>query len=85
MTGQQRFEIINRLGQKALFYIACGNPKVIYCGELEFVSFWLYGQECEYHFHTDPPLLMQVETGKEFTGFNQLLEEVREPHHIPTV
>jgi hypothetical protein len=55
-------------------------------GDFVLVRFWVSGHECEYYPGTEPLLLRQVETDKEFTSFDQLLEEINgKPIHHTTV
>jgi hypothetical protein len=63
------------LGLEALTYISKAYELLDIPG-FAVVRFWLFGHECEYYLHTEPALLYQVETDKEFTTFNQLLEEL---------
>jgi hypothetical protein len=76
MNSKQKSEILQTLGYSALLKIQDGNPQVINLGWCELVQFWLYGQECEYYFDTEPILLRQVEADKEFTTFDQLIKEI---------
>ena len=76
MTQQQTQDILQALGQHALETIKKGKPEIVDCGLFQVVNFWVNGQECEYFFDTEPPLLRQVEADKEFNTFDQLLEEV---------
>jgi hypothetical protein len=76
MTDQQAQDILQTLGHNALKTIKKGNPEIVNCGLFQVVNFWVNGQECEYFFDTEPPLLRQVESDKEFTNFNQLLSEI---------
>jgi len=72
------------LGLDALTYIR-NSFEVIELPDFTIIRFWLLGHECEYYPDTDPILLRQVETDKEFVTFEQLLEEIHEPIHSPTV
>ena len=76
MNSKQKSEILQTLGYSALLKIQDGNPQVIDLGYVQLVQFWLYGQECEYYFDTEPILLRQVETDKEFATFDQLIKEI---------
>lgn len=76
MNSQQKSEILQTLGHSALQQIQAGNPQVIDLGYVQLVQFWLYGQECEYYFDTEPILLRQVEADKEFTSFDSLTYEI---------
>jgi hypothetical protein len=60
--------------------------ELIECLEFILVRFWIFGHECEYYPGTEPLLLRQVETDKEFETFDQLLEEINgKPIHHTTV
>jgi hypothetical protein len=76
MNQQQRFDIIQTLGHKALVSINNGNPELIETETFAAVAFWVNGIECEYFFNTSPPLLRIVETDKEVSTFDQLLSEI---------
>ena len=64
--------VITQLGKIAWENIAKGDP-VVSGG---YLYFWLRGQECAWGINTNPVLLMQLETDKEFTNFSDLLEEI---------
>lgn len=64
--------IIKQLGEIAWEHIYNGRP-VIANG---YVWFWIQGQECAWGIDTDPVLLIQTETDKEFQTFTDLLEEI---------
>jgi hypothetical protein len=76
MNQQQTQDILQTLGHNALETIKKSSPQVVDCGLFKLVNFWVSGQECEYFFDTEPPLLRQVETDKEFANFNQLIQEL---------
>jgi hypothetical protein len=65
--------VITQLGECAWENIAKGDP-VVSGG---YLYFWLRGQECAWGIDTDPVLLIQLETDKEFLTFHDLLEEIR--------
>jgi len=71
---------ITQLGKMAWENIAKGDPSV--CDG--YVYFWVLGQECAWGINTNPVLLMQLETDKEFLTFHDLLEEISgEPQSEP--
>lgn len=76
MNQQQRYDIIQTLGHNALVSINNGNPELIETDAFSAIAFWVRGIECEYFFNTSPPLLRIVETDKEVSNFDQLLEEI---------
>lgn len=76
MTEQQRYDIVSKLGHKALIYVSNGNPQIIETQAFSAVAFWVRGIECEYFFNTSPPLLRIVETDKECPSFDFLLKEI---------
>lgn len=75
MPDHLQSAIQQQLGREALRCILQGF-EVLDLPSFSVVRFWVHGHECEYYLDTDPPLLLQVETDKEFTTFNQLLEEI---------
>lgn len=69
-------DILQTLGYEALKTIEEGSPQLIDCVEFQVLQFWYRGQECEYYPFTEPVLLRQVETDKEFPNFTVLMEEI---------
>lgn len=86
MNQYLQSHIQETLGQEALHQILNSGEVVPLPGGFV-IGFWVYGHQCEYYPHTFPPLLRQVETDKEFTSYQQLLEELidGQPHHPPAV
>lgn len=72
LTDELQQLIAEQLGDTALVVINQGNPQV----EQGWVYFWLNCQEIGWGIDTDPVLLMVTETGKEFTSFASLLDEI---------
>lgn len=64
--------VITQLGKMAWEHISKGHP-VIADG---YVYFWICGQECAWGIDTNPVLLMQIESDKEFSAFPELLQEI---------
>ena len=72
--------VITQLGKMAWENIAKGDPTIAN----GYVYFWVLGQECAWGIDTDPVLLIQLETDKEFLTFHDLLEEISgEPQSEP--
>jgi len=64
--------IIQQLGKMAWETIYKGHPFIAN----GYVYFWIRGHECAWGIDTNPVLLMQLETDKEFSDFTDLLEEI---------
>jgi len=71
--------IIQQLGKTAWETIDKGHPTIAN----GYVYFWICGQECAWGIDTDPILLMQIESDKEFESFTALLEEIRGESQSP--
>lgn len=76
MIDKYKSQIMEQLGGQAWMEISQGAPKK----KGGYLYFWLLGHECSWGIDTEPPLLMHNETGKEFSDFQSLYDEL-----IPTI
>lgn len=76
MTKTIQNLIKKQLGKEALKTIMEGSPEFIGNELYGQVIFCYQGQECEYYLDTSHPLIRQVEADKEFTDFQDLLDEI---------
>jgi hypothetical protein len=75
--------IKTELGEDALKVILEGTPKLEYFFNFELLFFTVKGKECEYLLDSDPPHFYLGEEDKEFTKFEDLLNEINQSGVIP--
>lgn len=76
MTESMQKLIKKQLGKEVLKTIMEGSPEFLGNEFYGQVIFYYRGQECEYYLDTSPPLIRQCESDKEFTDFQDLLDEI---------
>lgn len=76
LSPETQQTIKQELGEEALKVILEGNPEAIYIANHELLLFTVKGNDCEYLLGSDPTYIYMGDEDKEFTCFEDLLNEI---------
>lgn len=85
-STEARAVVSKELGKDALKTILKGRPRLVEINceitSYHLLLFWVNNHLCQYYLGTYPPLLMLPEEDKEFTCFEDLINEIK-PNPVP--